>query len=111
MTFILTAFFFSLVEDLNSKVQIQGIVGELKGDFDTFYQKMKKERGNIEIKKSNGHHDRYIIIDRKNVYMTGSSLNRLGNKPSLIIPIENKRIKESILNYFDETWQGNSGEN
>lgn len=107
----LDSVFLSLVEGINSKVQIQGITESLKGDFDTAYKKMKIERGNIEVIKSKNHHDRFVIIDQKTVYVIGSSLNKLGNKPSLIFPMENKLIKESIMKYFNDTWHGNSNQN
>lgn len=96
---------FSLVEKTNIKIRVQVITSKLEGDFKTTYSKLQKERGNIEIHKSKGHHDRCVIIDSKFVYLFGSSLNALGNKPTTIVPIVSDGTKEDLINYFTESWE------
>ena len=95
---------FSLIETINTKITVQAITSKLEGDFETTYRKLQKERGNIEIHKSKGQHDRFVIIDRKYVFLFGSSLNAFGNRPATIVPIENKGIQKNIIGHFEESW-------
>lgn len=44
------------------------------------YEKYKKQYENIELKETKEFHDRFLIIDEKQVYHIGASLKDLGNK-------------------------------
>ena len=53
--------------------------------------------GKITVVDNNDFHDRFIIIDNKECYSIGSSLNYAGNKTFGIIKIETKELVEAIL--------------
>ena len=53
--------------------------------------------GKITVVDNNDFHDRFIIIDDKECYSIGSSLNYAGNKTFGIIKIETKELVEAIL--------------
>ena len=91
---------------MKKEIKIKVITDKFQGDSKLLYEKFKKERGYIEIQATKDNHDRYVIIDRKFVYLLGSSINSLGNKFTTIVPIENESVKGIIINYFDDSWRG-----
>ncbi|WP_445493099.1 hypothetical protein [Niallia sp. 03133] len=95
---------FSLLEELNYKGPVCVITEKFQGDSKILYEKYKRERSNLEIQINKGNHDRYVIIDRKFVYLFGSSINSIGNKSTTIVPVENETVKSSIIEYFDVSW-------
>lgn len=56
--------------------------------------------GKITVVDNNDFHDRFIIIDDKECYSVGSSLNYAGAKTFGIIKIETKELVESILSHL-----------
>lgn len=61
-------------------------------------QKFNKEYPLLKVAKSNKFHDRFIIIDNKELYHVGSSIKDLGKKCFGINKIEDKGIIEKIIN-------------
>lgn len=57
-----------------------------------------KQYNNLTIKYDNTFHDRYFILDKKLIYHCGTSLNYVGNKTFSINILEDKEIKELLLN-------------
>lgn len=94
----------ALIQELNPSVNIQVITDKLQGDSEIQYKALKKERGNLEIRKSKDNHDRYLIIDEGKVYLLGCSINTIGNKTSTIVPIEHKFNENQIIDYFKISW-------
>lgn len=95
---------FTLIKELDPKVKIQVITDKLQGDSEIQYKALKKERGNLEVRKSKDNHDRYLIIDYEKVYLLGCSINSIGNKASTIVPIEHKLVEQQIIDYFKLSW-------
>lgn len=60
-------------------------------------QKFNKEYPTIKIAKTEKFHDRFIILDNKELYHCGASLKDLGNKCFSINKIEDKKIIESLI--------------
>jgi len=65
------------------------------------YLKYIKQYNNIKIKINNKIHDRFIIIDNKELYHCGSSFKDLGKKCFAITKIENKEWLDSLIKYID----------
>ena len=60
-------------------------------------ENFRNQYGNVEIRDLKDFHDRFIIIDDKECYFIGSSLNYAGSKSFAVIKIEDeKTIKEII---------------
>ncbi|MFJ7663889.1 phospholipase D-like domain-containing protein [Lysinibacillus sp. NPDC097162] len=95
---------YQLLNDINSELQIQMLTENIFGDASVVYNKMKKERGKVEIKISKKNHDRFVIIDENKVFLLGGSINSIGDKASMIIPIEASKIKEQIKQHFKNQW-------
>ena len=62
-------------------------------------QKFNKEYPILKIAKTNKFHDRFIVIDNKEMYHLGASIKDLGKKCFGINKIEDVEIMEKILNH------------
>ncbi len=63
-------------EDIKIEIYTKNIDEKLKLDV----KKYNEQYGNIKLKKFNDSHDRFLIIDEKEVYHFGASLKDLGKK-------------------------------
>ena len=61
------------------------------------YIKYQTQYNNITLKINNNIHDRFIIIDNKELYHVGASLKDLGKKCFAINKIENKEWLNHLL--------------
>ena len=61
-------------------------------------QKFNKENPILKIAKTNKFHDRFIVIDSREMYHLGASIKDLGKKCFGINKIEDKEIIERIIN-------------
>lgn len=61
-------------------------------------QKFNKEYPILKIAKTNKFHDRFIVIDSREMYHLGASIKDLGKKCFGINKIEDKEIIERIIN-------------
>ena len=64
--------------------------------------KYNQEYNNLNVIYNNSFHDRYIIIDNKDIYFLGSSINNIGSKISSIIKCNDKDINNTLLNKINE---------
>ena len=64
--------------------------------------KRKISSDKYKVVYDNSFHDRYFIIDRKAVYLCGTSINYIGNKISTIIKMEDKFMINELLNIIDK---------
>ncbi len=62
-------------------------------------QKFNKEYPILKVAKTNKFHDRFIIIDNKEMYHLGASIKDLGKKCFGINKIEDKEIIEKIIHF------------
>ncbi|PUE65878.1 virulence RhuM family protein [Arcobacter caeni] len=67
---------FSKYPNIKIKIYTQNISKQLKLDF----EKYQKQYKNIELKEFKNSHDRFLIIDKKDIYHLGASLKDLGKK-------------------------------
>ncbi len=61
-------------------------------------QKFNKEYPTLKVAKTNKFHDRFIVLDNKEMYHLGASIKDLGKKCFGINKIEDKEIIEKIIN-------------
>ena len=67
---------FSKYQNLQIKIYTQNISKQLNLDF----QKYSSQYKNIELTEFKKAHDRFLIIDKKEIYHIGASLKDLGKK-------------------------------
>ncbi len=61
--------------------------------------KYQKQYKNLKVVYNNDFHDRYIILDQKEIYHCGASINYAGNKIFSINKLEDKIVKNSLIKY------------
>ena len=85
---------FSKYPNIKIKIYTQNISKQLKLDF----EKYQKQYQNIELKEFKNSHDRFLIIDKKDIYHLGASLKDLGKKWFAFskFEIENLKILEKL---------------
>ena len=66
----------SKYQNINIVIFTQTISKQLELDF----KKYQKQYKNVELKINKNFHDRFLIIDEKEIYHLGASLKDLGNK-------------------------------
>lgn len=62
-------------------------------------EKFNKQYDKLKVIYSNTFHDRYLIIDKKEVYHVGSSLNHAGEKLFSLNHLKDKMVKDNLINY------------
>ena len=84
---------FDIIKNINVKVKIytENIDNISK-------EKYEKQYNNLEIINTNIFHDRFIIIDNKVLYHSGTSFKDLGKKCFAITKIEDNSILKELLN-------------
>ena len=85
---------FSKYPNIKIKIYTQNISKQLKLDF----EKYQKQYQNIELFEFKNSHDRFLIIDKKDIYHLGASLKDLGKKWFAFskFEIENLKILEKL---------------
>ena len=61
--------------------------------------KYQSQYSNLDIKYTDDFHDRYFILDNKTVYHCGTSLNYIGKKTFSINLLEDKVVKNNLLEH------------
>ena len=62
--------------------------------------KFNKQYPTLKVAMTNKFHDRFIVIDNKELYHIGASLKDLGKKCFAISKIEDDEYIEKIINYI-----------
>ena len=83
--------------DLVNKLKIKVIIVS-KNMNEELINKYNKQYHNLEIIKNDSFHDRFIIIDRKELYISGSSFKDIGTKCFGINKVEDKKYLKELLN-------------
>lgn len=88
------------IKDINSKIIL--ITSSKTRLSSLEVEKFNKQYNKLEIKKTNVFHDRYLIIDKNEIYHIGTSLNHIGEKLFSINKLEDKFIKDNLISYVCE---------
>ena len=65
------------------------------------YEKYKEQYSNVTLVVNSSFHDRFIILDKKDLYHSGASFKDLGKKCFAITKIESKEILDSLLDKLE----------
>ena len=88
---------YSLMLDILKEIGVNIIIYSANMN-EILIKKYKGQYNNVELMFSNKFHDRFIIIDKKNIYHCGSSFKDLGKKCFAINKIESITILNDVLN-------------
>lgn len=89
----------------NIKILTQNLVDKPQGSLARALIDLKKEGFDIEVRvySASTLHDRYII-DTNTAWLSGNSLDKLGNKESLIVSL-GLDIRQTLNALFDSRWK------
>ena len=65
-------------------------------------EKYNKQYHNLKVIYNNTFHDRYFLIDEKDIYHCGSSINRIGYKTFSINLVSDEEVCKLLLNKINE---------
>jgi hypothetical protein len=85
-----------MIKNINTKVIIITKENNKLSKLDI--EEYNKQYHNLSVIYDNTFHDRYFIIDRNIIYHSGTSINYIGSKTFSINILEDKIVKESLLN-------------
>jgi len=85
----------------NQKVKALILTHPINKELELDIQKVNQQYGNFRIKKFNKSHDRFLIIDQKEIYHLGASLKDLGKKLFAFSLLDTNSIQD-LLNRVKE---------
>lgn len=88
------------IRDINSKIIL--ITSNKSKMKDIEIDKFNKQYHKLEVIYNDAFHDRYFIIDKKEVFHVGTSLNHIGEKLFSINKLDDKIVKEHLIHYVQE---------
>ena len=91
---------FDILRDVECNIKVI-----TKNTSEELINKYNKQYNNVKLIKNDTFHDRFIIIDKKILYHSGSSFKDLGKKCFAINKMENENILKNLLkeiNYSEE---------
>jgi len=97
--------FNNYLADVSSEIKVRIFANKHTIEVKTYIDKHQAQyNSNIDIKKSKKLHDRLIIIDRSDCWITGGSVNHAGNKsPAYLIPVGSEIAKDK-LEIYEDIW-------
>ena len=81
----------------NLKVKVTLIINERSKITKLDIEKYNEQYNNLKIIYDNTYHDRYFILDKKEVYHSGTSINNAGSKTFSINKLEDEFVIKSII--------------
>ena len=91
----------------NIKYQVTLITKNSPRLSDIEIEKYNNQYHNLKVIRNNSFHNRYFIIDGKKIYLSGTSINNIGNNTSMIIKLEDESVKRVILQNVDDILSNN----
>jgi len=88
--------FLDMIRDINLPVTLITKIKPLLKNSDI--ENYQKQYNNLSIIYNDSFHDRFIIIDKKQIYHLGTSLNHVGNKVFAINKLEEPEMIKGLLN-------------
>nr|BAF45166.1 hypothetical protein [uncultured bacterium] len=97
--------FNNYLADVGSNIKVRIFANKHSQEVKIYIEKHQAQyNSNIDIKKSKRLHDRLIIIDRTDCWITGGSVNHADDKsPAYLIPVGTEIAKDK-LDIYDEIW-------
>jgi len=96
---------FDYIDLIDEKIDIKLITSKIKKIFKELLNDLRNIRKNVDAKQSEGFHDRYIIIDGKDIWHLGTSINYIGKNAFQINKVTDKETIDKIMNDYNLWWQ------
>jgi len=86
-------------------VAVKLLVGKISPAFQTLAQDFNKQYKSLEVRSSKVFHDRFVIVDGKDYYHFGASLEHLGNRAFMFSKIEESTMTLALQTQWEEAWK------
>ena len=96
---------FEYIENVEESIQIKLITANKKAIFKKLYKSFKEIRPNIEAREFSDCHDRFIMIDKRDIWHIGNSINGFGKKAFRISKIEEPKELSKLITDLERFWQ------
>jgi hypothetical protein len=96
---------FNYIDLIDVEIDIKLVTSQIKKMFKELLNDLKNIRKNIDARQSEGFHDRYIIIDGKEIWNLGTSINYIGKNAFQINKVTGKETIDKVMNDYNLWWQ------
>lgn len=94
----------SLLAVKQPDVAVKILTGKISAPFLTLARDFNRQYKGIEVRSCKTFHDRFVIIDQKEYFHFGASLEHLGNKTFMFSKIEEPIIIETLQKHWYDAW-------
>lgn len=92
-------YFLDLIKNIKCEVVLITKDSKRLSNFEI--DKYNVEYHNLNVIRDNSFHDRFIVIDNKEIYLMGTSFNSIGEKISTFVKLEDELLKAVLLKNID----------
>jgi len=96
---------FDYIDSLSDTINIRLLTGSSKPIFRTLYSSLKTKRVNIEARKCDDCHDRFIVLNGNEVWHLGASINGFGTQAFMINKVIDETEKMQFLSDLENWWK------
>jgi len=96
---------FNYIDLIDGEIDIKLITSKIKKIFKELLNDLRNIRKNVDAKQTEGFHDRYIIIDGKEIWHLGTSINYIGKNAFQINKVTGKETIDKVMNDYNLWWQ------
>lgn len=94
----------SLLAVKRPDVAVKILTGKTSPPFLTLARDFNRQYKRIEVRSCKAFHDRFVIIDQKEHYHFGASLEHLGNKTFMFSKIEEPIMIQTLQSHWNRAW-------
>ena len=96
---------FDFIDLIDTEINIKLITSKTKKMFKELLNALRDKRKNVVAKQSEGFHDRYIIIDEKEIWHLGTSINYIGKNAFQINKVTEEEPINKIMKDYNLWWK------
>ena len=96
---------FNYIDLIDTEIDIKLITSKIKKLFKELLNDLRNIRKNIDARQSEGFHDRYIIIDGKEIWNLGTSINHIGKNAFQINKVTEEETINKIIKDYNLWWK------
>jgi hypothetical protein len=96
---------FPYLKSLPETLSCRLLTHNKKEIFPTLYHALRKSRTALEARESKDIHDRFIVLDEREVWNLGASLNGIGKKTCMLAKITDPIVATQIIAEIEAKWQ------
>ncbi len=96
---------FNYIDLIGAEIDIRLVTSQIKQMFKELLTDLKNTRKNVDARQSEGFHDRYIIIDGKEIWHLGTSINYIGKNAFQINKVIDEETIKKIMKDYNLWWE------